>query len=142
MIYLDGSKYGAARSGRRERIRALIAAMAAAMGVVLAGCGDDDSLGPICTAQAVFGINLTVLDGSGSPAAQGAVGVAIEASFADTLLVLGDSEMAGAVERPGTYDVTVARAGHASWSATGVTVTADECHVIPVHFDVNLVPVP
>lgn len=140
MAYGVGSKRGALRVGRRDRNRVFVAA-AAALGIGLAGCGEE-GLGPVCTAQAVFGINLTVLDGSGSPAAQGAVGVAIEGSFTDTLITIGDSDMAGAVERPGTYDITVSKPGHTSWSASGVTVSADECHVIPVHFDVALIASP
>lgn len=124
-------------------IRRSVARLGVAAGLLLAVAGcDDDPLGPVCTAEAVFGINLTVHDGTGGPAADGALGVAIEGAYADTLVILTPSTMAGAVERPGTYDITVSKFGYATWSATNVTVAADECHVIPVSMEANLIPVP
>ncbi len=112
-----------------------------AIGFALAGCGEG-SLGPVCTAQAVFGINLTVRDSSGFPVAEEVLGIAIDGTFADTLLALGPLDMAGAVERPGTYDISVSRFGFSTWSANGVVVEADECHVIPVSLEATLFPVP
>ena len=50
--------------------------------------------------------------------------------------------MVGAGERPGTYDITITKDGFMTWTAENVTVTADECHVIPVSLDANLIPVP
>lgn len=121
------------------RPRAGLLAVAFALG--LAAC-DDEALGPVCTAEAVFGINLTVLDGTGGPAAEGALGIADDGSHADTLLVLDASTMAGAVERPGTYDITISKFGYMTWSAENVTVAAGECHVVPVSMDAALIPVP
>lgn len=124
-------------------IRRPAARLGVAAGLLLAAAAcDDDPLGPVCTAEAVFGINLTVHDGTGGPAAEGALGVAIDGAYADTLMVLSPSAIAGAVERPGTYDITVSKFGYASWSATNVTVAEDECHVIPVSMEANLIPVP
>ncbi len=40
--------------------------------------------------------------------------------------------MVGAIERAGTYIITVAREGYHSWVLTDVEVTEDECHVDPV----------
>lgn len=128
------------RQMRGDRGRALLIALAAALGFVLTACGD--GVGPVCTAEAVFGLNLSVRDISGAPAAQGAIGVAIDGAYADTLEVFGDTQMAGAVERAGTYEVTVSKPGYATWTTTGVTVTEDECHVIPVLLVVDLTPVP
>ncbi len=123
-------------SGPRRSARVgLLAALA------VAGC-NVEPIGPICTAIAVFGINLEVRGAGGAPAAQGAIGVAREGAFVDTLLVLDELRMAGAVERAGTYELEVSKPGHETWSATNVTVTEDECHVIPVQLDVNLIPTP
>ena len=107
-------------------------------------CGDGVSGPPdlVCTAEAVFGLDVRVLDGSGAPAAEGAVGIAVEGAFADTLVRIGPDRMAGAVERPGTYDVSVSKPGHRTWTATNVTVTEGECHVIPVGLEAVLVPAP
>ncbi len=66
----------------------------------------------------------------------------MDGAYTETLLVLGDRDMVGAVERSGTYDITVSRSGYATWSAEGLVVTADECHVRPIQVDVNLIPVP
>ena len=111
------------------------------LGLALTACGED-STGPICTAEAVFGINLTVRDGAGSPAAEGALGLAIEGTFTDTLSVFGSTAMAGAVERAGTYDISVSKFGYTTWSANGIVVRSDECHVIPVDLDATLIPLP
>lgn len=126
------------RSGRRERAQVLITLATVLLGLVLAGC--DDNLGLVCTTEAVYGINLNVRDDVGAPAAQGALGVAIEGTFADTMDVFSDVDMAGAIERAGTYDITVSKPGFSDWTRTNVVVTADECHVIPVQFDVTLTP--
>jgi len=92
----------------------------------------------VCTAQVVSGIHLTVMDELGQAAAEGTLGIAVEGQFVDTLRVISAEEMQGVDERPGTYDITVSKIGYASWSTIGVTVTADECHVIPVRLDVDL----
>jgi len=126
---------------RRGRIEGWVLVVALLLGLLLTACGDE-SLGPVCTAQAVFGINLRVTDGAGTPLAQSALGVAVDGAYTDTLIVISDMDLAGAVERPGTYDVAVFHPGFATWSADAVVVTADACHVIPVALDVSLTPNP
>lgn len=106
------------------------------------GCDDVFDPGPACTADFRYGLNITVRDGSGAPAAQGSIGIARDGDHEETLEVIGAETMAGAGERPGTYDVTISKTGYITWSAESVTVTADECHVIPVTLQANLVPVP
>ena len=109
----------------------------------MAGIGCSETLpGPVCTADFRYGLSITVLDGAGGPAAEGAIGTAVEGSYQETLEVFGPDAMVGAGERPGTYDITVSKTGHMTWSAQNVTVTADECHVIPVSLEANLIPVP
>jgi hypothetical protein len=50
------------------------------------------------------------------------------------------SDLVGAGERAGTYAVTVTATGYAEWTTSGVVVTADECHVIPVRLEPRLQP--
>ncbi len=107
----------------------------------LVACSSEP-LGFACTADFRYGLSISVLDGAGAPAAEGAFGLAVEGSHIDTMMVLGTDVMVGAGERPGTYDITISKEGFMTWSAGNVTVTADECHVIPVSLEANLIPVP
>lgn len=117
-----------------------VAALAAALALA---CNDGVvGPGPVCTADFRYGLSITVLDGSGAPAAEGSIGMARDGVYEETLDILGAETMAGAGERPGTYDITISRTGHMTWSAENVTVMADECHVIPVSLEANLIPVP
>lgn len=115
--------------------------MAIVLAAALLGACDDD-LGLVCTTEFVYGLNLTVLDGQGGPAAQGATGIAIDGAYSETLMVLEPETMVGAGERAGTYDITVTKPGYVTWSADDVTVTENECHVNPVTLQANLIPVP
>ncbi len=109
----------------------------------LAGCGDD-STGPIaCTEEFRYGITIEVRDGAtGAGAAVGAEGSLTEGSYVEELMVFGEDTMLGAGERAGTYDVLITKAGFEDWTASRVTVTADECHVHPVGLQANLVREP
>jgi hypothetical protein len=107
----------------------------------LTACSSEPT-GFACTADFRYGLSIAVLDGAGAPAAAGAFGLAVDGSHMDTLMVLGPDVMVGAGERPGTYDITITKDGFMTWTAENVTVTADECHVIPVSLDANLIPVP
>jgi hypothetical protein len=116
--------------------------VALAAALTLLACNDGVmGPGPVCTADFRYGLNVTVLDGSGGPAAQGSIGIAKDGSHEETLDIIGAETMAGAGERPGTYDITISKTGYMTWSAENVTVAADECHVIPVSLQANLIPV-
>lgn len=113
------------------------------LAAALAGCGDD-STGPIvCTEEFRYGITIEVRDGgTGAPAAVGAEGTLTEGAYVEALMVFGDDTMLGAGERAGTYDVLITKPGFEDWTASRVTVTADECHVQTVALQANLVRVP
>lgn len=49
-----------------------------------------------------------------------------------------DFKVGLAYERPDTYDVTVTASGYKPWIKSGITVTKDACHVIPVNLDARL----
>ena len=127
------------RPERGVRVGGVVAFGIAA--VLLAAC-DDRFVGPACTADFRYGLSITVLDELGRPAAAGATGLAVDGEFTDTLEVFGADTMVGAGERAGTYDITISKPGHMTWSAENVTVTADECHVHGVALQANLIPVP
>ena len=38
--------------------------------------------------------------------------------------------------------ITIERPGYTTWTQTGVVVSADECHVIPVLLSAEMVPLP
>ncbi|MCG8469403.1 MAG: carboxypeptidase-like regulatory domain-containing protein [Gemmatimonadetes bacterium] len=121
---------------RRDVVRPL------AVAAVMAGSACGDTPEPIvCTDEFVYGLIVDVHEGSGGPGTEGAVGVAIDGSFADTLQSFDSVRMVGAGERSGTYDVTIEKDGFATWSTANITVTADECHVTPVRLDAVLIPV-
>lgn len=110
---------------------------------VLAGCGDDSTGPTACTEEFRYGISIEVRDGgTGDPAAAGAEGTLTEGDYVENLMVFGDDLMLGAGERAGTYDVLITKVGYEDWSASRVTVTADECHVRPVALQANLVRTP
>ena len=118
------------------------------LALLLGGCRDGIDGPPICTLEAVFGLRVEVRNGvTGEPEAEDATGTARDGEYVETLLIVpaqGTDRpllMIGAVERPGSYDVSVTKAGFLEWTASNVTVTADECHVIPVTLQANLIPV-
>lgn len=128
----------------RPQVKRLAALFVIPVGAAsLAACGDD-STGPIaCTEEFRYGVTIEVRDGgTGEPAAVGAEGTLTEGDYVEALMVFGEDRMLGAGERAGTYDVLITKPGYEAWSASPVTVTADECHVHPVSLQANLVPVP
>lgn len=127
----------ARRAARRGARTASTLATLAALSML--ACSDD-VLGPVCTGEFRYGLSITVRGASGAPAAEGSVGTAVDGEHEETLQVFGPATLVGAGERPGTYDITITRPGFETWSAEGVTVTADECHVHPVSLEANLIP--
>lgn len=110
---------------------------------VLAGCSDDGS-GPIfCTEEYRAGITVEITDSAtGLAAAEGATLTIREGEYVESWTdSFGGLTLAGAWERAGTYDVTVAKDGYHTWIRTGVVVDADECHVHSVALGAALVPI-
>ena len=117
-------------------------ALAALMGLLSACGGTTDPIA--CTEQFVFGLTVEVVDSlSGAPRAEGATLTLRDGVYVESTTESFDGlSMSGAGERPGTYVVTLARAGYHTWSRTGVVISADECHVIPVSMRAELQPIP
>lgn len=120
-------------------MRKIAVAVMAAFGA--SGCGDEPSP-VVCTAIAVAALNVTVVDASTNVPICDAEVVVTDGGFRETLPVFpssgADCRYSGPFERPGTYEITVRRAGYPTAVQSGVRVTADECHVIGVPVTVRL----
>ena len=114
--------------------------------VLAAACNSEDSRVGFCAAPRSLAIEVAVTDSaSGLALADSAAGSLVAGNHADSLqhvsasslLLVGGSAL-------GTYDVSVARPGYASWSRTSVAVTqTGQCgNVEPVHLDARLQPAP
>ena len=126
------------RSTRRPRV------VASSLLSIVLSC---DNTPTVCTSIGAFAITAVVRDAStAGPAAFGATLVARDGAFADsaTGLYSGSDERLAthlnvALDRPGTYDVTVRKAGYQSWTRQGVRVEQGECRVEGRTLDVRLI---
>ncbi len=105
--------------------------------------GACDTAEPVlCTLEARPGIEIEVRDAvTGEAAAAGAVGIATENAFADTLMAFSDGVplvLTGLYERAGTYEVLITKAGYHAWRVSGVKIERDECHVKTVRLEARL----
>lgn len=108
-----------------------------------------DPPGLICTAEARAAVNLRIQDSaSGAGIAAGTTVVLRDGAFVDSLSIpadrtdLNDQPLStmNTYERAGRYDITVRRNGYATWTRSGVVVTAGECHVNAVTVVARLQP--
>jgi len=110
---------------------------------IAAGCASVKTPGDpgvVCTAQAVSSLNVTVRDtATGQPVCDATV-VAFLGDENFSLRRTGDCRYAGPEERHGDFEVRVVRAGYVGGAVSGIPVSRDECHVIPVAVTVDLRP--
>ena len=96
----------------------------------------------VCTAIAVSSLNVTVRDSATGARICDATVVARVGGESHELMAFAHDPQscsyAGPWERAGTFEVRVERAGYEAAAVSGVRVTADECHVIPVQLTVDL----
>jgi len=106
--------------------------------------------GVVCTAQFVYGLNITVVDSAtGSPPSEATL-LARSGTFSDSVGPRAPSQgvaneplvliMSTAGERAGVYSATVRSPGYRDWTRSGISVTADECHVRPVNLTAWMQP--
>lgn len=129
-------------------MRQIISALAIPV-LLLTGC-DSAISETVCPAVITPAIEVEVRDAeTGAPEAEGAVAVATDGTYTDTLEAAGSREyqgelvlfsLAGANERPGTYDVVVEKQGFETWTRTGVEPDVGECGVQTEVLDADLVP--
>jgi hypothetical protein len=101
---------------------------------------DDDIF---CTTEAKAGLNVTVINSQTNvPIVEDVVIIAQDGSYQETLEYFpgGEFVFSGAYERMGTYTITVTKTGFQTFTSQAITVTRDECHVIPQQITVNLIP--
>jgi hypothetical protein len=105
--------------------------------LTVGACGTTEPV--FCTQEARAGINVTITDAlSGNALAAGSTLTIREGDYVERSTEAFGNVMAGARERAGTYEVSIAREGYHIWTQSGVVVDEDECHVITVTLDVAL----
>ena len=119
--------------------------------VILSACSNPLTDGiPVCTDDLRFGLRVTVVDSLTNAPPASAVLLARSGTVVDSVGPATPQPVVqngppvlllfAAGERPGTYDLTVRSPGYRDWTRTGVQVTADECHVLPVEITARLQP--
>lgn len=102
----------------------------------------------VCLSIGGFAITAVVRDAStGSPAAYGATLIVRDGQFADSVtgaysgpIEINATLLEAALDRPGTYDVTVRKSGFETWSRQDIAVDQGECRVEGKVLNVGLTP--
>lgn len=114
---------------------------------VAAGCSDTPTALPniACTRDMKPALVVYITDSvTAAPLAAGAAGVIRDGTFQDSLLPKMFSatgtmvSRGGALERTGTYRVSIAHPGYRPWTSAAVQVTKNECHVNTVGLQTRL----
>lgn len=106
------------------------------------GCKKEDE-GIACTQEARAGLNVTIKDAAtNNYLGLGTTVLATDGDYSETLQYMDGivPTFAGAWEREGNYILTVSAEGYATYVSETITVTADECHVIPQQVEVLIQP--
>lgn len=109
--------------------------------ICFTSCEKDDDPNPItCTAEFVYGLNITLKDATTSNIINTDVEViATDGNYKETLMTnVGISSYLGAGERAGTYIVTITSSKYQTFTSNPITLTSNECHVIPKAFEFSL----
>jgi hypothetical protein len=120
------------------------------LAITVSACDSTSEESIACTEEVTPAIEAEVRNAeTGAPEAEGAVAVATDGAYADTLDAAKSEEyrgelvlisLAGAGERPGTYDVVVEKQGFTTWTRTGVEPDVGECGVQTETLEAELVP--
>jgi hypothetical protein len=108
---------------------------------VALNCSQNDDVA--CTMEARAGLNVTVKDATtNNYLGVGTSVVATDGNYSETLEYMEGviPTFAGAWEREGNYILTVSAEGYSTFVSEAITVTSDECHVIPRQIEVSLQP--
>jgi len=110
--------------------------------LLLATTCDDNDNDIFCTTEAVAALNVTVrLGDSTTPTSEGITVVATDGNYTETLQVVNTTNptFIGAFERQGNYTITVSKDGYQTFTSGVISITRDQCHVIPELINVALV---
>lgn len=159
-----GCRAGACRGcnvyGRDVSLQALavrmadhaVVALLAALALASAGCTNASTATTTCTNIAIEGLAVGIEDAVTRTSICGALVVATDGAYSETLtrydisgtadggIPLGGCSYYGATERAGTYVLTVTAPGYRTATVDGVTVTRDACHVMAHSLIVQLDP--
>ncbi|WP_339610682.1 carboxypeptidase-like regulatory domain-containing protein [uncultured Planktosalinus sp.] len=105
-------------------------------------CNNDDD-GIACTQEARAGLNVTVKDAAtNNYLGIGTTVVATDGNYSEGLEYMDGiiPTFAGAWEREGNYILTISAEGYVTFVSETITVTSDECHVIPQQVEALLQP--
>ncbi len=116
-------------------------ALMAIAGMGFPSCPRPDS-GTVCTELYAYGVSATVTDARTGRTISGAVLTLTDGAYTETMQPFPSGGYVGAGERAGTYTLTTVADGYVSKTIEDIVVTADVCHVIGVHVDVRLEPLP
>jgi hypothetical protein len=100
----------------------------------------------VCTMEARPGISVEPRDKITGEIVSGPTVLIVKSgTYADTVrastgALPAPTNISGAYERPGTYTVIVRHLGYHDFVKSGIVVTKDECHVIPVKIKAQLEP--
>lgn len=115
--------------------------------LLVPACGGSDDDPVVCTASLEPGIRILVTDSvSGNPNSCGARAVVADGTYSEAAEnpsspgCLDTAMLLAAFERPGTYAVTVSKAGYLDFALSDVAVTAGVCHVNTVTVEARLSP--
>ncbi|NMH26599.1 peptidase associated/transthyretin-like domain-containing protein [Flavobacterium silvaticum] len=105
---------------------------------------DDDNLSEPCSQVAAYGLNIQVQDAETGVYFYSQMNVSVQdGTYSDLLGVAPQSDpptYIGALERTGTYVITVTKSGYETYVSDPVVVTANSCHVIPQFINIQLQP--
>lgn len=111
--------------------------------VVFSSCTSTKTDEIQCTEEARAGLNITVKNAvTNQILGEGITVKAADGNYTETLEFFNANNpvFSGAWERVGTYIITVSGAGYDTFVSESVTLTSDECHVIPQLLQVSLQP--
>lgn len=109
--------------------------------LIVTSCNNNDDIA--CTLEARAGLNVTVKDATtNNYLGFGTTVVATDGNYSETLEYMEGiiPTFAGAWEREGNYILTVSAEGYVTYVSETITVTSDECHVIPRQVEALLQP--
>jgi len=110
-------------------------------------CSSSAPTAVACSGGTAYGLAVTVQNAAtGAPITDSASVVIKDGSYVESYNSLGAAGQPGsgtihaASERAGTYSITIRKPAFAAYDTTGVVVTKDACHVIPVQVLAKLQP--
>lgn len=107
-------------------------------GALALGACDSPPMPEACTPNILFGLQVTVVDSLTNGPPPSATLIARTAAAIDSVGPVPPDPIGGwlvlnaAMEREGTYELTVRSPGYRTWTRTGVRVGKEGCHVRPV----------